>query len=296
MGCVAAELTQGRLVVYVHYEESTPASTIERLRLLGVDADAIAAGLRFVAPRWPARIEWIVPLLTPAPGLVVHDGVNEAMSLIGADIMAADGAARFRRLLITPFLRVGAASIACDHLPKDREGRGHDAYGSVHKGNALDGARYVLENATPFGRGLRGVSHLFVTKDRPGQLRSHGRPTKLPGKTFMGTLVVDDMTRGPDFFVRLFAPNEENDGPSAANPLADNVYDVVAGMAGQTAPSLRLLLAAMRQAGHKVRDGDVRDAVDDLLVAGRLSEVSGPRNARGFRATAALKNDGKECD
>ena len=43
-----------------------------------------------------------------------------------------------------------------------------DAYGSVHKGNALNGARFALQNVEPFGRGMRGRSHLFVTKDRPG--------------------------------------------------------------------------------------------------------------------------------
>ena len=36
------------------------------------------------------------------------------------------------------------------------------------------------------------ASHEFVTKDRPGHLLTHGRPTKTPGKTYIGTLVVDD--------------------------------------------------------------------------------------------------------
>ena len=57
-----------------------------------------------------------------------------------------------------------------------------DAYGNVHKGNALDGARIMLENVEPFGRRMRGVSHVYVTKDRPGHLRSHGRPTKNPAE------------------------------------------------------------------------------------------------------------------
>jgi hypothetical protein len=35
LGCVAAELTAGHYVVYIHYEEGDPASTIERLQLLG---------------------------------------------------------------------------------------------------------------------------------------------------------------------------------------------------------------------------------------------------------------------
>ena len=192
LACVAAEIVNGNRVVYLHYEESDPGSTIERLRLLGVPPSTIVEHLHFVAPARPVRADWLDVLLDPAPVLVVHDGINEAMSLHGADIMAADGASTFRRRLIMPCLRAGAATLACDHLPKNIEGRGRDAYGSVHKGNAIDGARFVIENTRPFGRGLRGASHVFVTKDRPGQLRAQGKPSKLPGKTFFGTLVVDD--------------------------------------------------------------------------------------------------------
>jgi hypothetical protein len=214
LGCVAPELRMGRDVVYIHYEESDPGSTIERHLLLGVPHYEIAAHLRFVAPARAVHTEWLAALLDQPPILVVHDGVNEAMSLHNADIMAADGAATFRRRLIQPCLRVGAATLACDHVPKNVEGRGRDAYGSVHKGNALDGARIVLENVEPFGRGLRGVSHVFVTKDRPGQLRAHGKPTKLPGKTYFGTLVVDgDPTSGPDFLCFYAPKDEDNEDP-----------------------------------------------------------------------------------
>ncbi len=303
VGCVAAELTKGNHVVYIHYEEGDPASTIERLRLLGVDPALIASRLRFIAPARAAHTEWVEALLDPPPTLVVHDGVNEAMSLHGTDIMAADGAATFRRRLVVPFLRASAASIACDHLPKNPDGRGRDAYGSVHKGNALDGARIVLENVEPFGRRLRGVSHVFVTKDRPGQLRAHGRPTKMPGKTIIGTFVVDDSeSYSPDFSMRFFALRDDDTG--AANPkatfscaeLADIVHEVLTGLPDQTVDSQRKLFAEMRVAGHTFREGAMRNAVDDLLVAGRVVEFPGKRGATGYRAvlTAAHDTTGKE--
>jgi hypothetical protein len=270
LGCVAAELTAGNPVVYVHYEEGDPGSTIERLLLLGVDPAAITGLLRFVAPSKPAHIEWISALLSPAPSLVIHDGVNEAMSLIGADIMAADGAASFRRRLVAPFLRVGAATLACDHLPKEREGRSRDAYGSVHKGNALDGARIVLENTKPFGRGMRGISYVFVTKDRPGHLRAHGRPTN-----------------GPDFVVRFFAPKDDDEPAARKDPataLADTIHDVLWQLPNHTVASGGLLMAQVRKAGHQVRGTKFWSAVDDLIVDGRVTEVLGKRGARGFEA------------
>ena len=203
LGCVAAELTAGHRVVYIHYEEPDPASTIERLGLLGVGPDAITGQLAFIAPQFPLMAGWLDPLLDPPPTLVIHDGVNEAMALHGAVIKDVEGASLFRRTLVTPFLKVGAASVACDHLPMARDPSRRDAYGSVHKGNALTGARIVLENVEPFGKAMRGVSHMYITKDRPGELRAHGRATNTPGKTYFGTFVIDDMIAGPDFMMRL---------------------------------------------------------------------------------------------
>jgi hypothetical protein len=301
LACVAAELAAGRHVVYLHYEESDPGSTVERLALLGISPEVMVQRLRFAAPLRPARDDWLRALLTPAPSLVVHDGVNEAMSLHGADIMAADGAATFRRRLIVPCLRAGAATLACDHVPKSVEGRGRDAYGSVHKGNAIDGARFVLENSEPFGRGLRGVSHVFVTKDRPGHLRAHGKPSKVTGRTYFATLVVDDGPEsGPDFLA-LYAPADDDRPPeqtgASAGELTDTVHAVIAALPEESVGSLRALFAEMRNAGHLFREHAVRNAVDDLLATGRLAEVPGKRGALGYRAvlTAARSESESDC-
>jgi len=282
--CAAVELRLGHRVVYIHYEESDPASTIERLRLLGVDDATIGSGLRFHGPSRPVRAEWLQQMLDPPPTLVVHDGVNEAMALHGAEIKDVGGAAEFKRRLIKPFLAVGAATLACDHLPMGADGSRRDAYGSVHKGNALDGARIMLENVEPFGRGMRGRSNVFVTKDRPGFLRARGKPTKTPGKTFVGTLVVDD-TGSPDF-ISFYAPKDEERAPESdpSAELAAIVYDLVVAMPGHTVTSVRLLFAELRKGGQQVRDESVRSAVDDLLVAGLLTEVAGKRGARGYQA------------
>jgi hypothetical protein len=296
--CVAAELIAGNHAVYIHYEEADPTSTIERLQLLGVDAALIVARLRFAGPTRPVREGWLNALLDPAPTLVVHDGVNEAMALHGAEIKDAEGASAFRRRLILPCLRVGAATLACDHMPMMRDGGRRDAYGSVHKGNALDGARIMLENVAPFGRRMRGVSHVFVTKDRPGHLRAHGRPTKTPGKTVMGTLVVDDsMTLGPDFTLRFFAPKADDDDqkPGAdddmAAGLADTVEGVIAALPDRTVGSTRELYAQMRHAGRTFTNTTVRDAVDDLIVAGRLVEVPGKNRSKGYQTVPSSASD-----
>ena len=103
--CTAAEIEAGNQVVYVHYEEADPASTIERLLLLGADADEVERLLTFVGPFRPVRQEYLADLLVPAPTLVVHDGMNEAMALHGAMTKEVEGAAFFRQRLVLPFLR-----------------------------------------------------------------------------------------------------------------------------------------------------------------------------------------------
>jgi hypothetical protein len=287
-GCTAAELLAGNHVVYLHYEEACPASTVERLRLLGVDPTVIKARLRFLAPDKPPLPRQIKALLTPAPTLVIHDGVNEAMSMMGAEIKEAEGASRFRRLLITPFRRAGAAVLVCDHLPLVHDPSRKDAFGSVHKGNALDGARIMLVNTEPFGRRMRGASKVLVTKDRPGQLRCAGSPTKHPGITYMGMLIIDDAVGGPDFLMRFYAPKDGAvEGVERNDPvveLADAIYAVVALLADQTVESTALLYAHARSAGVAAREEDIRAAANYLLVTGRFERVNGKHGARGFRA------------
>lgn len=289
IGCAAVELAADNNVVYVHYEESDPGSTVERLRLVGVTDDMMSSNLRFVAPVQPVRAEWLAPLLFPAPVLVIHDGVNEGMAMhtAGQDV---DGWSSFRRRLILPCLQVGAAVLSCDHVPMSRDGTRRDAYGTVHKGNTLDGARFALENTAPMGRGLRGVSYMFVTKDRPGYLRARGKPSKTPGKTFIGTLVVDETTAD---FVALYAPKVDEETPESdpASKLKDIIHSTIA---ESPVSSKRLLLAALRNAGHNFKTKSVLEALDDLVAAGLLAEVPGKRNAVGLKAVVTVSQQSAE--
>jgi hypothetical protein len=295
LASVAAELVAGQCVLYIHYEEADAESTIERLRLLGVSDSLISTRLRFVAPARAVRQEWLEQLLESEPSLVVHDGVNEAMSLHSAEIKDADGASAFRRRLITPCLKVGAATLACDHMPMGSDGSRRDAFGSVHKGNALNGARIALENSAPFGRRMRGVSYVFVTKDRPGQLRAHGRSTKTPGKTFMGTFIVDDSQAfSPDLELKFFAPKDDDKNSAQRDPaseLADTVHEVIAAHPGRRVASQRMLYAAMRKAGHQFTEAKVADAVDDLIVDCRLIESIGKNRSKGYEAVISAAEE-----
>ncbi|WP_433787199.1 hypothetical protein ACQPX6_10280 [Actinomycetospora sp. CA-101289] len=295
LASTATELVAGQHVVYLHFEEADPGDTIDRLRALGVPPADMLARLRFVGPERRVSPDALAALLDPVPSLVILDGVNEAMSLHGWPIREEDGAALFRRHLVKPCTRVGAAVLSADHVPKDPERRNRGAIGSVHKANGLSGTCILLENAEPFGRGQRGRSHVFVTKDRPGTLRRHGRASAMVGKTFLGELTVDDtQQRSPDLELRFWPPadhdaaDEHGDGGPTS---ADLLLEVLAAVPDRTVASERRLFAEARKAGLSLREKTIRDAVEDLIAQGRVVEIEGKRKARGYRAVTAASDD-----
>jgi len=296
--CIAVEIRMGRDVVYIHFEEGDPASTIERLRLLAVTPAQIARHLRFAAPARPVCSEWLEPLLDPQPVLVILDGVNEGMSLHGDQINDADGAATFRRNIVKPFLAVGAASLSCDHVVKNGgDRRGRYASGSGHKLNAIDGAAFLMENIEPFGRGLRGASSIYVTKDRPGQLRAEGKPVKgVAGKTHIGVLAVDATGDSPDFLT-FYPPkdgdhSDDRDEPADADAkLADQTYRIIEAQPDRTVSSWRPLKALLKSAGIQVRDAHLRDILEDLLVAERLRAIPGKNHSKQYQAVPRVSAD-----
>lgn len=283
IACAVPELLSGHTVVYLHFEESNAASTVERLKRIGLNDEMIQKQLLFVAPSKPARAEWLLPLTASRPTLAVIDGVNEAMVLHGQKI-DLEGWSSVRRRIVVPFKEIGAAVLECDHLPLSADPLRGDAYGTVHKGNVIDGARFALVRKKRFGRGRRGVAHLYATKDRPGSLGADAADDD-GDNIYLGTLVVDDSPQGGPDFLTLYAPKaDEVPDHNPAAQLAETVHGVIAALPDHTIGSMRLLFAEIRKAGHPIRDNDVRDAVDDLVVSRRLTEVSGRRGAKGYTA------------
>jgi hypothetical protein len=280
---VAAELTKGQYVLYVHFEESDPSDTVDRLRDLGVPDEVIRARFRFVGPSEPVTPEALAALLVPVPSLVVLDGVNEAMSLHRFGILDVDGAAAYRRVLVKPCTATGAVVLSADHVVKDRDKRFRDPLGSIHKGNGLTGSLILLENVEPFGRGQKGASHVFVTKDRPGYLRRHGRPGKLPGKTYMGTLTLDDTRQHHQYPDLTFLAPREPDA-ATVEPVTQAEADDAAVLAAVNKLKEAGRQATMRavEANAGISKGRTGGATERLVLRGALTEASGPRNARIF--------------
>lgn len=281
----ATEMQNGNVVVYIHFEESDPADTVERLRLLHVPDDVIASKLRFVGPEAPVQPRLIAALLADSPTLVILDGVNEGMSLHGCDTRHEDGVAQFRRRVVKPCTAAGAATLAGDHVVKDREQRGRSEMGSIHKGNGLTGARILLETIDPFGRGKRGASAVYVTKDRPGFLRRSGKSDKLPGKTFMGVFSIDDTRLNVPFLELGFhAPSDEDpvretqaaDARTEADD--DHIFQVVAEIIQDGQPASGRKVRARSSLGTN----KTIDALERLVLDGRLDASAGPKGATHY--------------
>jgi hypothetical protein len=165
---VADALRAGELVVFVDFEDArTPL--VAKLEVMGAPVERFV----YVRPTEPLEgkaIADVERLMAMGPGLVVLDGVAEAMALQGLDPVRNMDTAVFVRDVLDRFH--GATLVVIDHVARGDAGKGRYAYGSQHKLAAVDGAAYRFEVIQPFSREQGGASRIDVAKDRPGYVRS----------------------------------------------------------------------------------------------------------------------------
>jgi hypothetical protein len=189
----AHELEQGNAVVYLDFEDDE-GGVVGRLLALGAHPNDIRARFASIRPddaltALGNRDDLGECLGDLRPTLAVLDGVTEAMALHGLELKDNTGVAVFGKMLPRWIADQGPATVALDHVVKDRENRGRYAIGGQHKLAGLNGAAYTLENRTPMAIGQTGKSSVYIAKDRPAQLRRHALPSE--GKLhWFGDLVV----------------------------------------------------------------------------------------------------------
>lgn len=263
-------LQAGGKVCVVDFENDVTSET-SGLKALGVTDAEIMAGLTYIAPTesWSFDAAAVLARLRAGHGydLVVVDGVTDGMATMGLDADKNKDAATFDRLLIKPFARAGAAVFVCDHVVKDREGRGRYAIGAQHKLAAIDGATFVFDTIQPFGHEREGVARITLTKDKPGWLRRHAE-----GKT----IAMLRLKSWPDGAITggFDPPNGNPDDKDGFEPtvLMEKVSRYV-----ETNPGLSKR-AVIEAVGGK-RDYVVL-AVELLATRGYLRAEPGPRGAQ----------------
>lgn len=231
LAAVADELRRGNACLYLDFEDDE-GGIVTRLLTMGANAAAIRERFAYIRPEDSVnsiinRTDLDDAIGDLKPTLAVLDGVTEAMSMHGLDLKDNAHVAAFGRMLPRRIAERGVATVALDHVVKDRESRGGYAIGGVHKLNGLNGAMYLLENKAPFGIGLTGRSRLLVRKDRPGQLRRHGVPAA-DGLVWYSDLEVK--SHHDDFAeVSLTTPEDHaNSGPFRPTAIMGKICDALA--------------------------------------------------------------------
>lgn len=220
------EMRRGHHVVYAHFEESSPRSTLLRLKALGVSATEIRerfhwldAGSRPSSARLGEVAPWGVPTL------VVLDGINAACGLLGLNPLDVEAVNAYRTRFVTPFTAAGAAVLSLGHPPKARARQEErHGYGSTAWLDLVDGAAFRMRpSSRPIARGRDGYATVYVVKDRPGGVEELGaaETTSEDGAwTYLGAfhLMPPQSDRG-NAWGRLSSPHKAETGDAAPAEL-----------------------------------------------------------------------------
>lgn len=275
-GChhAAAELMAGATVVYAHFEEPNPAATVARLGRLGVPAEVIAAGLRWLDVDKASKYRKGLKALDQAPRLVILDGVVAACG--GKSINDDDTVNWFREKYVNPATRMGAAVLALHHPVKDPTRRGErGGRGSGSWINLVDGVHFQAEpGKTWIGRGRKGWIDLYADKDREGAVMDGA--TEHPrnaGWRLLGRLEVQDVDGKVRASITAPVAAEPDQGAGQTNEvreLAEHIV-LVLQLHGGSYPTQGELSNWLRAQNVKVRNGDLGPALQWLEDRGRLS-------------------------
>jgi hypothetical protein len=286
-----AEIRAGNTAVYAHFEEYSPAGTIDRLRTMAPDLTAEAITERFIwldcSRRWKGASEFAAEL-PDTFGVLILDGINAACSINGLEVVDTKAVGAYRYLFVTEATKRGAAVLSLGHPPKakDRQTERH-GFGSTAWLDEVDGVGLRLEKAkqTPIMRGRKGYSAVYSVKDRYGQVEQHGEQVTdkdRDGWFYQGALWVD--STGVHTEVVMTAPEKDEATERPMNPL-DKLGEAIMrhlvlkpGMRFETQNALG---DELRAADVKVNRTDLGPALARLALTGRLTwPPVAPRRSR----------------
>jgi len=267
---VVQELRAGHHVIYVDFEDS-PEGVVERIMALGASEDDVSNRFSYIAPSGSfdeVAMEVVEDIIgrRGEPSLVVIDGVTEAMSMIGLDPSKGQDVATFYGGFPRWFARTGAAVILVDHVTKSTENRGRWAIGSERKLSGLDGAAFMFDTISPFGRERTGRVKITVAKDRCGHVRQHEGGARV--------IALMELRSWPDggVTVSVETPDAATGGAFRPTFLMERISEVVEANPGL---SKRAIRSAVRG------KNEVKDLALELLIIEKYVKVElGPNRAQ----------------
>lgn len=259
-------------VTYFDFED-TGSGVISRLRALNIPDDQIRSLFRYIGPDESldatAAGDLTDHLDQHHPGLVVLDGMNAAMTLMGLDLMSNTDATVFAQKLLRPISATGACVVYVDHIPKSKDNDTKGGIGAQAKRAMTTGATLRAEVITPFGRGQAGKIKLTVDKDRPGHVRGAAASSRT-----VGTANITPTDDG-DLTIVIEAPEAmpTNDaGRNRPTHVMERVSNLLA-----TLPDGASKAAIEREIHGKAEV--TRDALARLVEEGFATRTTGARSA-----------------
>lgn len=168
---VQQALDAGHAVLYLDFEDTYSGIT-GRLTSMGADLGRFYYTAPDVGLSAIHRAALMDDLAQIQPELIILDGFNAAMTLLGLDLNSNTDATRFAQELLRPLSKTGAAVAYVDHLPKNREGQFKGGIGAQAKRAMTTGCAIRVDVEQEFGKGQTGRLKLTVDKDRPGLVRA----------------------------------------------------------------------------------------------------------------------------
>lgn len=256
---------RGETVVILDFEDDQ-AGTAERLLALGLTPAELLAHVKYIRPDDPldaGQMRRLMAWLAEVdPSLIVVDGLNAAMTLMGLDLLSNRDATSFYQDLLRPLALTGATVAYVDHTPKnDAEMASKGGIGAQAKRAMTTGAAIRVEVLEYFDRVHPGRLRLTVDKDRAGHVRR---------QAVSGVIGLVKVKPGGDGALTM-----------RFDPVVSDLENFDVGMA-RVAKAVGLLdepsfRAIREKAGMK--QTSVREKLDQLIEGGWVSVGDGPNKA-----------------
>ena len=266
---VQQALDAGHAVLYLDFEDTYSGIT-GRLTSMGANLNRFYYTAPDVALDPVHRAALMDDLTHIQPELIILDGFNAAMTLLGLDLNSNTDATRFAQDLLRPLSKTGAAVAYVDHLPKNREGQFKGGIGAQAKRAMTTGCAIRVDIEQEFGKGQTGRLKLTVDKDRPGHVRAIATAGKHLGHAILTSSPLGDavtMTIDPT-------------GGSQPTVLMSKVMDYLAVVGDASKRAIRREVIG--------DDRAIDRAVTALAEEGKVTLSPGPRGATIVTAVTAV--------
>jgi hypothetical protein len=194
------------------------------------------------------------------PSLVVVDGVNAAMNLMGLDLEKNKDATHFSQTILRPLRTFGSGILTIDHVTKSKDNRGNYAIGAQAKRADIDGVAVSVAVEQPFGRGIDGALSLTVTKDRPGFVRAICPDAK--------TLGIANVKSLPDGFIKLSIT-----GGTIKVSTKEQKMEAVSDLLRRVGYEMgrNEIAEHLRREGNSIANDELKGVIDGLVAKGAIS-------------------------